>query len=171
VNWNDWSVVVLKPDCVDRGLVAPVLEWVAREVHLVARLDLVATEAQVVAHYDDMLPAAVSADLGVDVPAELRRIFVGRHVTVALGYGTDAAVRLRALHGPTDPATAGPHTIRGRFAGDSIAAARSQGRLVNNLIHTSDTAQVVGRDLAIWFGPDATDLLRAPAPLTPGGTA
>ena len=71
--------------------------------------------------------------------------------------------------GPTDPAEADPATIRGRFGTDTLRKARSEGRLIDNLIHTSDHAGVVARDLATWFGPDATTLLTPPPPIT-GGT-
>ncbi len=64
------------------------------------------TPAQVFAHYADLLP--LSAELGVSVAAELRRIYIGYPVTVALGYGPDAAASLRAILGPTNPAGAGP---------------------------------------------------------------
>jgi hypothetical protein len=61
-------------------LTGPVSEW------------LVSEPAQIVAHYDDMLP--LSAQIGRDVPAELRRIFVGQQAAIALGYGANAAPRL-----------------------------------------------------------------------------
>jgi nucleoside-diphosphate kinase len=98
----------------------------------------------------------------VNVAAELRRIYLGHPVIVALGHGPDAAARLRAVLGPTDPAQASPVTIRGRFGTDTLRAARSEGRLIDNLIHTSDHAGVVARDLAIWFGPGAGALLTPP---------
>jgi nucleoside-diphosphate kinase len=66
--------------------------------------------------------------------------------------------------GPTDPAQAGPDTIRGRFGTDSLAKARSEGRLIDNLIHSSDHAGVVARDLALWFGLAAVPL--SPHPTT-----
>jgi nucleoside-diphosphate kinase len=96
--------------------------------------------------------------------AELRRIYLGHRVTVALGYGADAAARLRTALGPTDPADAGPDTIRGRFGTDSLTRARSQGRLIDNLIHSSDHTNTVTRDLALWFGPGAFCLLTPPSP-------
>jgi nucleoside-diphosphate kinase len=160
VDWSRWTVILLKPDCLDRHLVEPVLEYVRRVVDIVDHRAVTATEAQVFAHYDDMLP--LSAKIGRDVPAELRRIFVGRRVGIALGHGPRAAPRLREIIGVTDPAAAGEHTIRGRFAGDNLDLAQAQGRLVDNLIHSSDTVDVVERDFGIWYGPNAAYLLREP---------
>lgn len=166
VTWADWTVVLLKPDCLTRGLVEPVLEWIATRATLVDVRQVQPTVEQVFAHYDDMLP--LSAEIGRDVPAELRRIFVGTTVTIALGHGRDAAAQVRSLVGPTDPATAPKDTIRGRYAHDTLARAMAEGRLVDNLIHTSDHGGVVERDLRIWYGPDAAPLPHNPSPI---GTA
>lgn len=154
-DWSWWTVILLKPDCLRRNLVEPVLACVEREIQVVARRTLIATAEQAFAHYDDMLP--LSADLGVDVEAELRRIYDGQPVAVALGHGPDATARTRAILGHTDPALAGPDTIRGRFGTDNLTAARAEGRLIDNLIHSSDHPGVVARDLAIWFGPRTAD--------------
>lgn len=159
--WSLWTVILLKPDCLARRLTGPVLTMAAQHVRVTAWRTLYPTAGQVLTHYADILP--LSARLGVDVAAELRRIYLGHPVTVALGYGPDAAARLRAVLGPTNPAQAGPDTIRGRFGTDSLAKARSEGRLIDNLIHSSDHAGVVARDLALWFG-------LAAAPLSPRPT-
>ncbi len=166
--WGDWTVVLLKPDCLRRNLVAPVLFWIGQVVDLVDVRQVQPTEEQIFAHYDDMLP--LSEEIGRDVPAELRRIFVGNTVTIALGHGPDAAARVRALVGPTDPATAPHTTIRGRHAEDTLTGAATEGRLVDNLIHTSDNAAAVPRDFAIWYGPADTHLLRLPGPANPATT-
>lgn len=165
-DWSQWTVILLKPDCLARGLTSPVLAMVSQHVRVIAPRTVFPTAAQVFAHYDDILP--LSVELGVDVAAELGRIYLGHPVIVALGHGPNAAARLRGVLGPTDPAEAGPSTIRGRFGTDSLSQARSQGRLIDNLIHTSDHAGVVPRDLALWFGTGATALLTPPPP---GGTA
>jgi nucleoside-diphosphate kinase len=154
IDWAQWSVILLKPDCIRRGLVDAVLQQIGRLVNVSAVSTVTATEEQVFAHYDDMLPPEVSRALGLDVRTELRRIFVGNQVVVALGHGDQAANRLRAVLGVTDPSLADPRSIRGHFGCDSLTTARAEGRLIDNLIHTSDHVGVVERDFAIWFGAD-----------------
>lgn len=159
-NWSEWTVILLKPDCLARNLTGPVLATVSQHVRVTARRTLYPSHDQVFTHYADILP--LSAELGVDVAAELRRIYIGHLVTVALAHGPGAAARLRAVLGPTDPAEANPDTIRGRFGTDTLHTARSEGRLIDNLIHTSDHAGTVAHDLAVWFGPGAAALLTPP---------
>lgn len=162
VDWSRWTVILLKPDCLTRDLVTPVLTWISRHVQVSGLRVIEPTERQVFAHYDDILD--LSARLGVDVPGELRRIYVGQQAAVALGHGPDAAARVRAILGDTDPALAGPNTIRGHFGADSLTAARTRGQLINNLSHTSDSTQAASRDFAIWYGPDHAHLLTTPSP-------
>ncbi len=105
-DWSQWTVILLKPDCLARNLVRPVLAMAAQHVRITAERIVYPTAEQVFTHYADIVP--LSAELGVDVAAELRRIYLGHPVAVALGHGPDAAIRLRAALGPTDPAKAGP---------------------------------------------------------------
>jgi nucleoside-diphosphate kinase len=162
IDWRRWTVILLKPDCLARNLLSPVLAMVEQHLSVLHVTTVFPTEAQIFTHYADMLPR--SAELGRDVAAELRRIYLGHQAAVALGYGPNAAPRLRALLGPTDPAAAGPDTIRGRYAADSLAQATVDGRLIDNLIHSSDTTDVVPADFDTWYGPDKRHLLRALAP-------
>lgn len=159
LDWAEWTVILLKPDCLRRGLVEQVLQRVGHAVTVSAVRTVTATEEQVFAHYDDMLAPEISRAFGLDVRAELRRIFVGNQVVVALGHGDQAANRLRAVLGVTDPSLAAPDSIRGHFGSDSLATARAEGRLIDNLIHTSDHVGVVERDFAIWFGAGNRHLL------------
>ncbi|MGH3190392.1 MAG: nucleoside-diphosphate kinase [Streptosporangiaceae bacterium] len=159
-DWSLWTVILLKPDCLACGLTGPVLAMAGQHVRITEARTLYPTAEQVFGHYADILP--LSAELGLDVVAELRRIYLGRQAGIALGYGQDAARRLRAVLGHRDPAVADPGTIRGRFGTDSLAQARSEGRLIDNLIHSSDSADAVPADLARWYGPAAVTLLTPP---------
>jgi|SRR5215472_3597759 len=61
------------------------------------------------------------------------------------------------------------NTAHCRFGTDTLRKARAEGRLIDNLIHSSDHAGAVARDLAVWFGPGATTLLTLS--LDPGGSS
>lgn len=162
VDWTCWTVVLLKPDCVDRGLVDPVLTWVSTEVTLVDQRLVTPTERQIFAHYDDMLTTRRAHFAWVDVPADLRRTYVGRRVGIALGYAPNAAPRLRDMLGHDDPTHAGLLTIRGRFGQDSLRQAQAEHRLIANVIHSSDDPAGAEREFGIWYGPDHWHLLHPP---------
>jgi nucleoside-diphosphate kinase len=155
--WARWSVVLLKPDALERGLTSPILAAVEAEAAIVAVRSTTVTVDQVLAHYADLL----GLSFGFDVEQELCRTYVGRRVAVALTHGYDdtTAARLRALLGHYDPDRAGRSTIRGRYGNDTAVRARAERRFVRNLIHTSDDPAGTEREFRIWFGPARTHLL------------
>lgn len=157
--WGWWTVALCKPDATRRGLVNTVLDHIAAHTHLVHRRAVVVTEEQILTHYADML--ALDDRFPFDVAAELRRNWVGQWVTVALFRGptVDTPQRIRALLGHYDPAQAAPDTIRGRYGTDSTAAARAEGRFIDNLIHTSDDPAGTEREFGVWFGSAFAHLL------------
>jgi len=163
VDWSRWSVVLLKPDCVNRHLVAPVLTWIGQHVTVVDQRTVIPTEAQIFAHYHDLLTTRLAHFTWVDVRADLRRTYVGVRVGIALTYGDAAAPRLRDLIGHFDPNQARPDTIRGRFGTDSLRRAKAEGRLIANIIHTSDDPHGAEHEFGLWYGPDHQHLLQPPA--------
>ncbi|GAB2773506.1 nucleoside-diphosphate kinase [Streptomyces daliensis] len=162
VDWERWSVVLLKPDCLRRGLADTVLDRLARAATLTARREVTVAAWQIHVHYWDLLAGADWFDR--DIPAALEAAYVGHRVTVALAHGRPGLpARLRALLGHYDPHRAAPGTIRGDLGTDSLTAAKHEGRLVENLIHTSDDADAVARDFGTWYGAAQHHLLTPPA--------
>lgn len=157
--WDRWSVILCKPDALRRGLVEAILADISDHVELIARREVTATEAQIFIHYADMI--ALGDRFPFDVAAELRRNYVGQQVTVALAHSDRDSTpqRIRALLGHYDPARADPDSIRGRYGIDSLTVARTEGRFIDNLIHTSDDPEGAEREFRVWFGPGDLPLL------------
>ncbi|QOV41191.1 nucleoside-diphosphate kinase [Streptomyces ferrugineus] len=147
------SVVLCKPDAVERGLVDAVLKRIESAGCTIAnRQDVIVQAWQANVHYWDLL-----VDRGWfpdrDIPACLDDAYAGKAVTVALAYGEPGIHnRLRQLIGHFDPPHAAPGTIRGDLGNDSLERALTEKRLVHNLVHTSDDADAARRDLGTWFG-------------------
>lgn len=151
-DWDRWSVVLLKPDCLRRGLVDQVLRRLSSAAAIIARQRVQVADWQVHVHYSDLL---VNRDTfaGIDIAECLHRAYVGQDVEIALAHGAAGTPgRLRALLGHFDPSQAEPGTIRADLGDDSLQTARATGRLVENLVHTSDDAEAARRDFGIWFG-------------------
>jgi nucleoside-diphosphate kinase len=169
VDWTRWTVVLLKPDCLARGLAEKVLARVAAEVTVIDYSIVTPTEEQIFAHYQDLLTTRLNHFTWVDVAGDLRRSYVGQHAGIALGHAGGAATRLRAVLGHFDPAQAGPATIRGRFGQDSLRRAQAEHRLIANLIHSSDNPAGARREFGIWYGPAGRHLLSEPHARPSGG--
>lgn len=163
VDWDRWSVILLKPDCVRRNMVDAVLDRITGVVDVSARQTVTVADWQVHVHYWDLL---VGADwFERDVPGCLRRQYVGKPVAVALAHGPAGTPQLlRDMLGHFDPAQAAKGSIRGDLGVDSLAAAEAEDRLVENLIHTSDDPAATCRDFGTWYGARRQQLLTPTVP-------
>ncbi|WP_371551556.1 nucleoside-diphosphate kinase [Streptomyces sp. NBC_00554] len=151
--FDQCSVILCKPDAVDRGLVDAVLDRIrAAGVTVSNRLDVTVQAWQAHVHYWDLL---VDADWfpDRDIPACLDAMYADQRVSVALAHGEPGIhARLRNLLGHYDPTRAARGTIRRDLGNDSLAAALDEKRLVRNLVHTSDDPDAARRDFGTWFG-------------------
>jgi nucleoside-diphosphate kinase len=131
------TLVLLKPDAVQRGLVGELVSRLERKGLKLAGMKLV--------RMDDALARQHYAE-HVDKPffkglAEF--ITSGPLVAMAIE-GEDAISMVRTLMGETNPANAAPGTVRGDYA-VSIGL---------NLVHGSDSPESAQRELALFFEED-----------------
>lgn len=128
------TLILLKPDAVQRGLVAEILSRFERKALRIVGLKLVQTPvATASAHYAEHKERPF-------FPSLIEFITCGPLVALALE-GDEAVKVARGLIGATDGRVAAPGTIRGDFA---LSKA-------NNLVHGSDSPESAARELAIWF--------------------
>ncbi|MBK9139220.1 MAG: nucleoside-diphosphate kinase [Verrucomicrobia bacterium] len=140
------TLVLLKPDALERGLCGEILRrfeaaglriggvrWVRFDVPLLNR------------HYAELRAKHPA------VFARARRFFIGKPVMAVRISGVNAIAKVRALTGPTDCLTAPAGTIRGDLSSDSVATADAADRSVQNLIHASDSPASARRELRLWF--------------------
>lgn len=162
-DFAECSVILCKPDAVERGLVGEVLDRVRAAGFKVSDpVDVTVRPWQIHVHYWDLL---VDADWFTDrdIPACLDAEYAGRRVSVALAHAEPGCHgRLREVLGHFDPMYAAPGTIRGDLGADSLEIAALQKRLVRNLVHTSDDADAARRDFGTWFGAGSRSLLTPP---------
>jgi nucleoside-diphosphate kinase len=130
----DRTLVLCKPDCVERGLVGEVVARLERKQLKIVALELrlldVATAKR---HYAEHDGKPFFDDLVA---------FITRSPLVALvAEGTDAFKVVRTLMGTTNPREAAPGTIRG-----DLAIERTE-----NLVHGSDGPESAAREIALFF--------------------
>jgi nucleoside-diphosphate kinase len=129
------TLILLKPDCVQRRLVGPVLSRFEQKGLRLAALKLVqASRALAEKHYEVHKTRPFYESL-------LSFLTSGPTVALVLE-GREAVVVARNLIGATDGAKAAPGTIRGDYALS----------VQNNLIHGSDSVENAKQEIALWFG-------------------
>ena len=169
------TLVLLKPDAVQRALIGEILSRFERTGFKVIGLKMCyATKDVAGRHYADDEAWLVSVgekskkaaeskgqkvsgspkELGQKVRQMLIE-FITMSPTVAVVLeGHDVINKVRTIIGDTAPSRAAPGTIRGDFSFDSYGLADVSGRPIQNLIHASDSPDSAKREIAIWFMKD-----------------
>jgi nucleoside-diphosphate kinase len=131
---SDRTLVLCKPDCVERGLVGEVIGRFERKgLKIVALEQRHLDRATAERHYAEHDGKPFFGDL-VD--------FITRSPLVAMVVeGPDAWKVVRALMGVTNPRDAAPGTIRGDLAIE----------LTENLVHGSDGTESAAREITLFF--------------------
>ena len=131
------TLIIFKPDCVQKKLVGTVLDRVERAgFTIVACKMMQLTPAVLAEHY------AHIADKPFYPP--LLEFMLSSPVVVMALQGEDAVARVRAMLGPTDSRKAEKGTIRGDFGTD--------GRV--NILHASDSPENGLAEIARFFKPE-----------------
>src|SRR6266705_3084598 len=129
------TLVIVKPDGVQRGLIGPILTRLESRGLKIVGLKLVQVSLELAArHYAE--------HEGKPFYEGLLRYITSAPVVAACVEGTSAVQMVRNSVGATNPLNAAPGTIRGDLALD----------IGRNLIHASDAPETAERELGLWFG-------------------
>ena len=131
----DRTLVIVKPDGVERGLAGEIIARLERKGLRIIALELRTLDAATLArHYDEHL----GKEFYDDLVTFMRRSPV---VVFVVEGPEDTWKVVRTLMGPTNPREAAPGTIRGDFGT----------LLTENLVHGSDGPESAAREIEIFF--------------------
>ena len=132
------TLVLCKPDAVKRNLIGEILARCEAKGYVVGDIRLVQPDRDILSRhyaehegkpfYEPLLEFMLSGPV-VAIKLEGERVIEG----------------FRSLAGATDPTTAAPGTIRGDLGRDWGT------KVIQNLVHGSDSEESAERELAIWF--------------------
>ena len=131
------TLVLAKPDAVKRGLAGEIVARLERRGLVLRGAKLLRVDqALAEQHYAEHVEKPFFGELIA---------FITSAPTLALVVeGEGAIATVRQTMGATNPAQAGPGTIRGDFA---LA-------MPDNLVHGSDSPESAAREIALWFADD-----------------
>ncbi len=128
------TLVIVKPDGVQRGLVGEVLKRLeARGLKMVALKMMAVSQELARRHY--------AVHTGKPFFEPLISYITSSPVVVAVFEGKDAIAAVRSSVGSTNPVQAAPGSIRGDLAME----------IGRNLIHASDSLETAKAEVALWF--------------------
>ena len=170
---NERTLVILKPDALQRNLVGEVIARYERVgLKLVAMKMMQATKELVEKHYtldpewirlagEKSIKSAkekghpvLSEDAyetGRIVLASLVKYFTAGPIIAMIWEGAHAVSITRKLVGSTEPLSSDVGTIRGDYVLDSYQVSNADGRAIRNLVHASGSVKEAEDEIKHWF--------------------
>jgi nucleoside-diphosphate kinase len=135
------TLVLIKPDAVERNLIGNIISLYEKNGLKVMALKLVHAERrEAEEHYKEHFGRTYYDNL---------ISYITRSPLVALVLeGEGAIARVREINGKTDPRQAVEGTVRALY-GLSMS---------ENTVHASDSPESAKREAEVWFGPEKKDL-------------
>ena len=132
---SDRTLVICKPDAVERRLVGEIVTRLERKGLRISDLRMVTISKELAEHH-------YAEHQGKPFYDDLVGFITRGPAVVMIVEGPDAWQVVRTLMGATNPRQATPGTIRGDLAIE----------LTENLVHGSDSAESAEREIALFFG-------------------
>ncbi|KAI9850960.1 MAG: nucleoside diphosphate kinase [Thelocarpon superellum] len=134
---TEQTFIAIKPDGVQRGLIAPIISRFEQRGFKLAAIKLVEPgRAHLEKHYEDLSSKPF-------FPGLIEYMLKGP-ICAMVWEGRDAVKTGRTLLGATNPLASAPGTIRGDFAID----------VGRNVCHGSDSVETAKHEIALWFKPE-----------------
>ena len=145
------TLVLIKPDGVQRGLIGEVIKRFEQRGLKIVGLKLTKIDKDSSKkHYTE----DITRRRGKEVRELLLDFIISSPVVAMVVEGVDAIENVRKLCGDTESRIALPGTIRGDFSHMSYKHANEKNMIVKNLVHASGNKEDAKNELALWFSVD-----------------
>jgi nucleoside-diphosphate kinase len=143
------TLVLLKPDALERGLVGEILQRFERVgLKIVGMKMLLPDLTQAEKHYTEEL----AKRRGENVRKAMIDMLTSGPVVAFVLEGVEAVDLVRKMIGETEPKAASPGTIRGDYAHTSFKHVNSiPNSKLFNLIHGSASKEEAQQEIDVWF--------------------
>jgi nucleoside-diphosphate kinase len=144
------TLVVLKPDAVQRGIVGEVVTRFEKVGLKIVGLKMIhPDEDHYYQHYEGI--GQLVSRRGEEVYKRNTNFMMSGPVVALVLEGVDAVDLVRKMVGATEPKEAQPGTIRGDYSHMTIAHANTKGGGLPNVVHASADAGEAKQEIAHWF--------------------
>ncbi len=144
------TLIIFKPDTMQRGLVGEILTRFERVgLKIVATKMLAPDKAHFHKHYEEI--GKMITRRGEPIFNITLEMMTQGPVVAMVLEGVEAVALVRKMVGPTEPKSAAPGTIRGDFSHMSYGYADAAGKGIPNLIHASGDEDEAVQEIKHWF--------------------
>ncbi|KKT51940.1 MAG: Nucleoside-diphosphate kinase [candidate division Kazan bacterium GW2011_GWA1_44_22] len=145
------TLILLKPDAVDRGIIGEIITRFERVGAKIIGMKMLVSEKDTAEqHYTEDL----ARRRGENVRHLMIAMLTSGPIVVLALEGIDIITIVRKMIGATQPFEAAPGTIRGDYAHISYRYADEKKIGVFNLVHASDSIENANAEIAVWFKPE-----------------
>lgn len=173
---HERTLVVLKPDAVQRSLIGEIIKRFERVGLKLVALKMISPSAEFIEQHYTMWPGWKKSvgekkikgflDKGITPPTDnpleageevldvVRTYMTSGPIVAMVWQGAHAVQLVRKLVGSTEPLSSDVGTIRGDFVLDSYTMSAGDGRSIRNLIHASGNEEEAEQEIPHWFKPE-----------------
>ncbi|HUD07772.1 MAG TPA: nucleoside-diphosphate kinase [Candidatus Saccharimonadales bacterium] len=167
------TLVIFKPDAVQRGIIGEILARFERAgLKIVGMKMLIPSKETLAKHYPDsqikslgqktkndwdaygIKTEETTEEIGRMIIDSLRDFMCSSPVLAVVFEGGHVVEIVRKLVGSTGPKDSPPGTIRGDYAHLSLGQASLARKGAINLLHASGTPEEAKYEISLWFKPD-----------------
>jgi nucleoside-diphosphate kinase len=147
------TLVVMKPDAVQRGIVGEILSRFERVgLKIVGSKMVNPTYEHLFTHYETI--GKMVTRRGQEVFDDYMKYITSGPVIAFVLEGVEAVSAVRKIVGATEPKAADMGTIRGDYAHVSFGYATAKHKATPNLIHASGDEKEAAEEIKHWFRPE-----------------
>lgn len=144
------TLVILKPDTIQRGLVGEVISRFERAGLKIVAMKMVAPdELHFHKHYEGI--SNLISRWGEDIYNVTLSQMTETPVIVFVLEGIEVVSYVRKLVGTTDPKDSAPGTIRGDYTHVTRGYTNPIGATLPNILHASGNPEEAVKEIALWF--------------------
>ena len=147
------TLVVFKPDAVQRGIVGEILQRFERVGLKIVGVKMVKPDKEhYYGHYETIGQLATRrGETTLNITLDM---MMGGPVIAMVLEGVESVAVVRKIVGPTEPKAADMGTIRGDYSHISFGYADECSKGIPNLIHASGDPEEAVKEISLWFGPE-----------------
>lgn len=150
------TFLMLKPDSIDKGLVKTIIGELKKAELMIEEFDIIKVQQEIILeHYKELIERL---EPNLRIEERITNTYLDKYVVPMIVYSENEYINeniikySRKLVGNTEPIKADRYTIRGKYGeDDTYDEALEQNRLVNNLIHASDSLENAEVEIKLWF--------------------
>jgi nucleoside-diphosphate kinase len=147
------TLVLFKPDTVQRGLVGEILTRFERVgLKIVGTKMIFPDRDHYYRHYEDIGQMVTRRG---QKAFDVTLVMMQTGPVIAMVFeGVEAVALVRKMVGGTEPKSAAPGTIRGDFSHMSFEYADGENKGIPNLLHASGDVEEAAKEIGHWFSDD-----------------